>query len=235
MISGIGNSSSLWMMARPSSAQMVSDLFSKLDTKNQGYLEESDLEAAFSSIATDDSSLSVSELFSQLDSDGDGKVTESEMSSSLEQLSAQLDAGFNNMRITGMEAGMPPPPPPMSQSEDEGFTLEELTAQLEEIDSTDSARYNLVSSIVSNFDEADADGDGKVSMQEAMTYAQSTQSTTAADSSTTTVSAVGNQSATVADDTTQAEVLRRIMQLMDAYRTSDTTTASLVSALSISV
>lgn len=235
MISGIGNSSSLWMMARPSSAQMVSDLFSKLDTKNQGYLEESDLEAAFSSIATDDSSLSVSELFSQLDSDGDGKVTESEMSSSLEQLSAQLDAGFNNMRTTGMEAGMPPPPPPMSQSEDEGFTLEELTAQLEEIDSTDSARYNLVSSIVSNFDEADADGDGKVSMQEAMTYAQSTQSTTAADSSTTTVSAVDNQSATVADDTTQAEVLRRIMQLMDAYRTSDTTTASLVSALSISV
>ncbi len=235
MISGIGNSSSLWMMARPSSAQMVSDLFSKLDTKNQGYLEESDLEAAFSSIATDDSSLSVSELFSQLDSDGDGKVTESEMSSSLEQLSAQLDAGFNNMRITGMEAGMPPPPPPMSQSEDEGFSLEELTAQLEEIDSTDSARYNLVSSIVSNFDEADADGDGKVSMQEAMTYAQSTQSTTAADSSTTTVSAVDNQSATVADDTTQAEVLRRIMQLMDAYRTSDTTTASLVSALSISV
>lgn len=233
MISGIGNSSSLWMMARPSSAQMVSDLFSKLDTKNQGYLEESDLEAAFSSIATDDSSLSVSELFSQLDSDGDGKVTESEMSSSLEQLSAQLDAGFNNMRTTGMEAGMPPPP--MSQSEDEGFSLEELTAQLEEIDSTDSARYNLVSSIVSNFDEADADGDGKVSMQEAMTYAQSTQSTTAADSSTTTVSAVDNQSATVADDTTQAEVLRRIMQLMDAYRTSDTTTASLVSALSISV
>lgn len=235
MISGIGNSSSLWMMARPSSAQMVSDLFSKLDTKNQGYLEESDLEAAFSSIATDDSSLSVSELFSQLDSDGDGKVTESEMSSSLEQLSAQLDAGFNNMRTTGMEAGMPPPPPPMSQSEDEGFTLEELTAQLEEIDSTDSARYNLVSSIVSNFDEADADGDGKVSMQEAMTYAQSTQSTTAADSSITTVSAVDNQSATVADDTTQAEILRRIMQLMDAYRTSDTTTASLVSALSISV
>ena len=235
MISGIGNSSSLWMMARPSSAQMVSDLFSKLDTKNQGYLEESDLEAAFSSIATDDSSLSVSELFSQLDSDGDGKVTESEMSSSLEQLSAQLDAGFNNMRTTGMEAGMPPPPPPMSQSEDEGFSLEELTAQLEEIDSTDSARYNLVSSIVSNFDEADADGDGKVSMQEAMTYAQSTQSTTAADSSTTMVSAVDNQSATVADDTTQAEVLRRIMQLMDAYRTSDTTTASLVSALSISV
>ena len=235
MISGIGNSSSLWMMARPSSAQMVSDLFSKLDTKNQGYLEESDLEAAFSSIATDDSSLSVSELFSQLDSDGDGKVTESEMSSSLEQLSAQLDAGFNNMRTTGMEAGMPPPPPPMSQSEDEGFSLEELTAQLEEIDSTDSARYNLVSNIVSNFDEADADGDGKVSMQEAMTYAQSTQSTTAADSSITTVSAVDNQSATVADDTTQAEVLRRIMQLMDAYRTSDTTTASLVSALSISV
>lgn len=235
MISGIGNSSSLWMMARPSSAQMVSDLFSKLDTKNLGYLEESDLEAAFSSIATDDSSLSVSELFSQLDSDGDGKVTESEMSSSLEQLSAQLDAGFNNMRTTGMEAGMPPPPPPMSQSEDEGFSLEELTAQLEEIDSTDSARYNLVSSIVSNFDEADADGDGKVSMQEAMTYAQSTQSTTAADSSITTVSAVDNQSATVADDTTQAEILRRIMQLMDAYRTSDTTTASLVSALSISV
>lgn len=229
MISSISSSASSWMTRRPDPSEMVSNLFSKLDTKNQGYLEESDLEAALSEIADDSSSVSVSDLFSQLDADGDGKVTESEMSSSLQQLADQLDAGFNNMRTSVMGGGMPPPPPPLN-GEDEGFTEEELTAQLEEVGSTDSARSSLLSSIVANFDEADTNDDGKVSMQEAMAYEQS--------SATSTTTAVAGTSETASSDTTQAEVLRWIMQLMEAYRsegntTSDSTTTSLMSSLSV--
>lgn len=221
MIGSIGSSSSTW----------VSNLFSKLDTKNQGYLEKSDLATAFSAISSDSSTADVDELFTQLDTDSDGKVTEQEMSSSLQQLAEQLDSGFNAMRTRGMD-GMPPPPPP---EEDAGFTEEELTAQLEEIGSTDSKRASLISNIVANFDEADADGDGKVSMREAMAYDQSTNSTSSASSSyaASNVAAADSSSATTTNDTDEAEVMFRIMQLVHAYGVAPGADAS-ASSLSVS-
>lgn len=219
MIGSIGSSSSTW----------VSNLFSKLDTKNQGYLEKSDLATAFSAISSDSSTAGVDELFTQLDTDSDGKVTEQEMSSSLQQLAEQLDSGFNAMRTRGMD-GMPPPPPP---EEDAGFTEEELTAQLEEIGSTDSTRASLISNIVANFDEADADGDGKVSMREAMVYDQSTNSTSSASYATSNVAATDSSSATTTHDTDEAEVMFRIMQLVHAYGVAPGADAS-ASSLSVS-
>ena len=130
MVSSISSSSSSWAMQRTDSSQMASRLFSKLDTKDQGYIEKSDLETAFSNIASTDSSVSVDDVFSQLDTDGNGQVTEQEMSDSLQQLAEQLDTGFNNMRTQGM-GQMPPPLPP--EGEDEGFTAEELTSMASEI------------------------------------------------------------------------------------------------------
>lgn len=217
------------------SSSWVSNLFSKLDTKSQGYLEKSDLETAFSAISSDSTTTSIDDLFTQLDTDSDGKVTEQEMTSSLQQLADQLDSGFNNMRTSGMGGmGSMPPPPPPKGAEDAGFTEEELTAQLEEIGSTDSARSSLISSIVSNFDEADTDDDGKVSMQEAMAYDQLTSSTSATSStSTTSVAAADSSSTTTTNDTAEADVMFRIMQLMHAYGFAPGTDAS-SSSLSVS-
>lgn len=219
MVSSISSSTSSWAMQRPDPSQMVSNLFSKLDTNNQGYLEKSDLVSAFSQLTSSSDSTSTSttsstgidEIFSQLDSNSDGKVTEEEMTSSLKQLAEQLDSGFNNMRTTdGTQGagGMPPPPPPDAAS-DTGYTQDELTAKASEVSSTDSNLSSLMSNIASNFDAADTDEDGKVTAAEAMAYqdSQKVASTSSSSSDTETTNATNSD----------AVVLKRIMQLMESY------------------
>ncbi len=200
MLSGINQSS-----------QMASLLFSKLDTKSQGYIEKTDLASAFSQIGSSDSS-SVDDVFAALDSDSDGKVTASEFSTVLSQLQEELESQFNQMRMQGMGGhgpqgmgGMPPPPPP---SDDAGFTKDELSTQLEEADSSDSERTSLISSIVDNFEAADTDGDGKVSFQEAMAYKESTSDDSATNAATTTAGSSASN---------EAQIMRTIMQLMHVY------------------
>lgn len=187
----------------------ASKLFSQLDTKNQGYIEESDLASAFSQIS--DSSADATEVFSTLDGDSDGKVTKDEMASALQQVAAELDSQFNNMRMHGAgpggPGGMPPPPPPEN---DTGFTAEELASQLEEIGDSDSQRAELISNVLENFDEADSDGDGKVTFKEAMALDQS-----GSDSSSGTASTA---SATTTETEAQDDVLQQILQLMQAYQ-----------------
>jgi len=166
------------MVTSVSGSSSLSQLFSKIDSKRQGYIEKSDLASIFQSISGSGDDSSVEDLFSMLDSDSDGKVTEREFSTTLSKLQQQLEDQFGQMRMQQGMQGMPPPPP----QNDEGFTQDELSAQLEEIGDSDSERASLISDIVSNFAAADSDGDGKVSFAEAMAYKQSTEQT---DSSTT--------------------------------------------------
>lgn len=211
MISGVGSSS------------QMSQLFSRLDSKSQGYLEKSDLVSAFSAISgTEDSA--AEELFAALDADSDGKVTESEFASTLSKLQEELDSQFAQMRMQGMAGqgpqgmgSMPPPPPP----NDEGFTQEELEAQLTEIGDSDSERSSLIADIVSNFEAADSDGDGKVSFQEAMAYKDEQQSASGTE-----------ESSTAQASSSESQVLKQIMQLMHAYgRPDQDESTSLLSTL----
>ena len=142
---------------KPDAATMAEDLFAKLDTSGKGYIEQSDLTSALSSTSSTstEGTASASEIFSQLDSDGDGKVTQDELKTSMQKLAESLDSQFDEMR---MQAGMPPPPPPAES--DAGFTEEELTDQLAEMGSTDSARARLISNVVDNFDAAGTDQGG---------------------------------------------------------------------------
>ena len=198
-------------------------LFSQLDTKNQGYIEQSDLETAFSKIS-EDSSTDVEDIFSQMDSDSDGKVTKDELATALQQVANELDSQYNNMRMQGgpegmggpggSGGGMPPPPPPEN---DAGFTEEELTAQLEEIGDTDSKRSELISSVLEDFDTADADGDGRVTFKEAMALNQSSDSSSSTDTSSTTTSSTDTSSTSTASTQNDA-VMMKIMQLMQAYQ-----------------
>lgn len=203
MVSGISTTSS-----------MVSQLFAKLDTKSQGYLELGDLQSAYSAIAGGDSG-AASTVFGALDGDGNGKVTESEFSSALSKLQESLDSQFTQMRMQGMGgpgpqgmAGMPPPPPP---GNDQGFSQDELQAQLDEIGSSDSQRASLISNIVSNFSAADTDGNGKVSFQEARAYDESTRSAAGSTSS-------GSASAANED----LQLMQQILQLVHAYGNNGT-------------
>ncbi len=222
--------------ARPDTSQMASELFSKLDTKGQGYIEQSDLQSAFSQVFSDassstgsatDSSADSSALFKALDGDGNGKVTESEFSSGLQKLADALDSQAFSSRMGGAQdaGGAPPPPPPPPGADDTGLTKDQLQSQLDQIGSTDSARSSLISSVVQNFDKADTDGDGKVSQTEAIAYEQSTKtSTTAADGT-------GSSGSTTSQS--DAALMHRVMELMRAYGAGDST-ASTNPVLSVS-
>jgi len=105
MVASVGNSSS-------NVANWSDSVFSKLDTKNQGYIDKSDLASALS--ATGDSqgsgdSSAVDDVFSAIDGDSDGKVTKSELTEAMTKVSDQLNAQFDASRVQG---GMPPGPPP---------------------------------------------------------------------------------------------------------------------------
>ncbi len=216
----------------PNPTEMVDNLFSQLDSTGKGYLEKSDLVSAYESVGAATSSVSVDDVFGTLDADTDGKVTKEEMATGIQKLAEQLDSAFNTMRMRGMP---PPPPPPPSSGQDSGLTQDEISS----IASTteDSQLAELMNNLAANFDEADTDGDGKVSVQEAMAF-QAKQAATSSTSST--ASTPGTDSTTaVADSTTETDqsstvdILRRILDLMRAYApNADDKSASLVSTLS---
>ena len=208
---------------KPDAATMAEDLFAKLDTSGKGYIEQSDLTSALSSTSSTstEGTASASEIFSQLDSDGDGKVTQDELKTSMQKLAESLDSQFDEMR---MQAGMPPPPPPAES--DAGFTEEELTDQLAEIGSTDSARASLISNVVNNFDAADTDEDGKVSFQEAIAYDKANPA-----SSTSSTDSTSSATSVASSDTTDAQVFRQLMDLLRTYGSADDSTKNLVSTL----
>lgn len=213
---------------RPNPTEMVDNLFSQLDSTGKGYLEKSDLVSAYESVGAATSSVSVDDVFSTLDADTDGKVTKEEMATGIQKLAEQLDNAFNAMRMRGM-------PPPPSSGQDSGLTQDEVSS----IASTteDSKLAELMNNLAANFDEADTDGDGKVSVQEAMAF-QAKQATASSTSSTASTS--GTDSATAVADSTAGtdqsstvDILRRILDLMRAYASNaDDKSASLVSTLS---
>ncbi len=156
-------------------SSMVNSLFSKIDTKNAGYIDKAGLQSAFDQISTSDTSdsASVDTIFTTLDSDSDGKITKSEMTTGLTKLAAELDSQFNQSRLGGA-----------SSTDTSGYTKDELSSLIQEIGDTDSQRTTLMSSIVSNFDTVDTDGNGKVSDTEAMAYDQSLQASSTTSSNT---------------------------------------------------
>ena len=226
MSNAISSNFSFTAMKRPDPTQMANKLFSKLDTKNQGYLEKSDLQTALNSVSGDSSN--VDALFAQLDGNSDGKVTKDEMSDTLKKLADELDSQFNQMRTqNGMAAagGMPPPPPPGGGQNGAGFTKDELSSQLEEIGSSDSQRSNLISKVVNNFEAADTDQDGKVSFMEAMAYDQKESSSTSSASTDSTAS--GTKQA----ETSELKLMQQILQLMQAYGAQDNAQQNTLSKL----
>jgi len=199
-------------LQKPDTAKMAEDLFSKLDTKGQGYIEKSDLQAALSNVSGSDSSSnsSADDLFAKLDGDGDGKVTQSEMQATLEKLASELDGPFPKMRMQG-QGDMPPPPP--GGEDDSGLTKDQLSSMSEKLSATDSEGSQTLSDIAANFDAADSNGDGKVSASEAKAYEDakntSGSDSASADSATTTASA-GTSSL-------DQQFMKQMMQLIHAY------------------
>jgi Ca2+-binding EF-hand superfamily protein len=79
-------------------------VFSKLDTKNQGYIDNTDLASALSATGESEGSgdtSAVDDMFGALDGDSDGKVTRSELTDAMTKLADQLNAQFDASRVNG--------------------------------------------------------------------------------------------------------------------------------------
>lgn len=250
-ISGVGGgygsmmmqgTASMRGMRRPDPTEMANDLFSKLDTSGQGYIEIADLQNAFdkspSKVNASGSSTSADDLFSQLDADGDGKITKQEFSDSVSRLAEQLEQQFQSGRMQGAMpqmgnmGGMPPGPPP-GGGEDRGMTKEELTSAAEQVSGNNSNLSNLLSDIVQNFAAADTNEDGKVTMQETIAYQQS-QST--AEPGTATNATAEDAGATASgSDNFEARLMMQIMKLANAYGIGREGSAAATSSLLVTV
>ncbi len=247
-IGGVGGSSMMMMesmrpMRRPDPTQMAENLVSKIDTSGEGSIQKAELQSAFASLSSSSGSSEASStsstdaLFSRLDGDGDGSITQAELSEAAKKLADEMEGQMLSLRMGGdlqgpggtggmggAMAGMPPRPP--GAADDAGFTEEELTSQLSEIGSSDSERSELISSIVESFDEADGDGDGKVSFREAMAFDQA--------SSSTSSSSTDSDSTASAAATQDAALMRQLVQLAHAYRFDTGSSDTLATALSLS-
>lgn len=178
--------------------EAAGNLFGKLDSQNKGYLEQSDFSGLLNGLQNDEASTKSEELFSSLDSDKDGQLTSSEFSDSFSNLLYSAEGTLGPMG--------PRPAPP----EDSGKSKEELTALLEELEQDDEKSTQGLQSLLDNFDTADADGDGKVTMQEAKSFRESQQ--TESSSLASKVSTGSDQSESI------SKLLSRTMQqLMDTY------------------
>jgi len=216
---------------RPDASALVDSVFAQLDTTNKGYLNKADVQTAYDKIASSnnssvasssDSASKTDAVFKALDSNSDGHITKQEFKDSLQKLSDQLDAHFNNSRtkVAGQdeqvqEAKGPPPPP---QGGDKH------TEKTESSGSSSASSTN--SNTAKSYDPADTNQDGIVSEEERLAYTQSH----------TTASSSSNQD-------NEAEILRRISQLLKAYgssahnstSTSNTTTTESKSSVSVAI
>jgi Ca2+-binding EF-hand superfamily protein len=243
-ISGIGSNfyqmQNMSGMRKPDPEEAAQRLFDQLDSTGQGYIEKSDLASVLEKVSSsseasnlDTDEADLDELFSQMDTDGDGKVTEEELTNSFIQLDEQISDLFSQMRMNEAMGGMEPPPPPPPEGgegeNDVGFTIEELTAQLEEIGDSDSQRSTLIENIIANFDEADTDGDGRVNLEEAMAFDQSS-STSASQSDD-----LASTSTSASEADLNDKVMLQIMRLMQAYNLGGSAEESTSSTLSVDV
>lgn len=161
-IGGTGGCSSAGGMSgmqRPDTSKMVDNLFSRLDTKGQGYIEKSDFQGAFDKVAS--KTASADDVFKALDGNDDGKITKQEMSDSVTKLADQLVSQLQSMRMSGQGGGMG----------GIGMSKNDISSM------ADSGTSQKLDDLAQNFDVADTNKDGTISAQELMAYQASNSAT----------------------------------------------------------
>ena len=145
---------------RPDAGRLAEQVFTKLDSTGQGYIEQGTLEAALDKVSPSGSTAeTTSQMFTALDTDTDGKLTQEEFTSGVKRLADALQEQFHAMRAHGHD-----------HRHKVGFTQEELQAKLEHVAGTGSPREAFLTRIIENFDAVDTNDNGKVSRREAWAY-----------------------------------------------------------------
>jgi Ca2+-binding EF-hand superfamily protein len=167
--------------------QKADRLFAELDAMGRGAIDHADLEKAFDRIEGK-ATAGAEKLFTKLDADGDGAVTKGEFTGSVDRLADQLDRHYMRLRLHGGNG--PQDGNSTVPAADAGFTRDELGG--------------LVSGIAGNFDRADANGDGRVSLREMRVYAMNTPAAAASP-------------AAGPEDNRNVEMMLQVVRLMQAY------------------
>lgn len=204
---------------------LIEGLFAKLDTKNQGYIDKSELESAFASLDSADTSQTsaADQLFTKLDTDGNGKVTQDELSSGLQSLAQQL---LTQLHQSG-HSHRPPPP----DGADQGMTLDQIEKQAGD-GSANSRAGALLSDIAANFSAADTNQDGKISLREALAYEQSKQQTS---DGVAGVNPTGSADSAAQADTLSGSTLQQFLKLLQLYASNSAQQNPVNDASSLSV
>jgi Ca2+-binding EF-hand superfamily protein len=195
-------------------SQIASEMFTKIDTKNQGYIDKT----TFASAVGGDDASGAEEAFKALDSDSDGQLTKSELTKGIENLLSQL----NSASVQGQGDANRPPPPDGGQ-EDAGLTKDEMTKMASE--TKDSKLSGMLSNVASNFEAADTNQDGKVTQQEAMAYERSKSESSSSGSATT--ESRGSSTKNEAAMKKVAELLSNYLSQMGDSSTTTSTTSSI--------
>lgn len=149
------------------SSKFAEELLTSMDSDSSGSIDSAEFSTAALALSSSNTKSDAAATFSALDTNQDGVVSIDELTSSIESILGQQGT---------MAAGGPPPPPPSSSDsgEDTGYTQEELSAMSLSTSSTDSKLSSLFDTLSNNFDDADGNGDGKVTSKEAMAYQEAT-------------------------------------------------------------
>tara|TARA_R110001606_G_scaffold399222_2_gene582464 strand:- start:127619 stop:128446 length:828 start_codon:yes stop_codon:yes gene_type:complete len=215
-----------------SSTLSAKDMFSQLDTDGDGKVTEQELASTFQSLAdemgvrariaeqnpqraeSDAPSHTLEELTQMSTSDS----VDENMQGIFSQLADNFDSADSdgNGSLSGDEAitylesqgverkGPPPGPPPTGDTS--GLSQDELTS-MSTSDSIDTVTQSILSQLADNFDAADTNEDGKVSMAESAAYLNKDESS--------------NQGATntMADDNNR-QLMNTLTELLKAYGSS---------------
>lgn len=200
------------------SSQIASSLFSKIDTKNQGYIDKAEL----SSASSDNNSSSADDAFNALDSDSDGKVTKSELTKGIESLLSSLNSSSVNNQDNANRPPPPDGPPPNDKGDNSGLTKDQMTKMASE--SKDNKLSSMLKDVSSNFDSADTNKDGKVSREEAMAYEKSKGDSASNTSNNTNTTSANNE-----------VVMKKIAELLAKYTSDSGTQNTTISSNSVSV
>lgn len=133
---------------RPSS----DEVFAKLDTKNQGYIDKEELQTPLQANANDVTSNSdkVDQIFTKLDTDGDNKISKAELSTGSEQMDVPEQPADSAVKGVPTQAGAGPIKP-AGGAQPAGVG-------------------GAVTSESTSYEAADANKDGTVSLQELAIY-----------------------------------------------------------------
>jgi len=144
------------------SAQITSSVFDKLDTKSQGFIDKAELTTAFEDAGVQDMDVEA------IDSDKDGKITKSEMTVGVENLIAQLESSA----LSGMNGSGT-----TSSSDDIQIPDSEISSEAAPKEASAPPPGKKESPVTGaaatseNYEAADTNKDGKVSVKEAVAYA----------------------------------------------------------------